>query len=50
MQKLQNSLSSLPPLSILVDKEVGNVPDYPEFMRETYLRFLDLKTAGLFGL
>lgn len=50
MQELQNSLPSLPPLTVLVDEEVGNVPDYVELMGETYLAFLDLKTAGLFVL
>lgn len=50
MQKLQNSLPFLPPLTILVDKEVVNVPDYMELMGETYLGFLDLKPSGLFVL
>lgn len=50
MQKLQNSLPFLPPLTILVDKEVVNVPDYLELMGETYLGFLDLKPSGLFVL
>lgn len=50
MQKLQNSLPSLPPLTVLVDEEVGNVPDHLELMGKTYLGFLDLKTAGLFVL
>lgn len=50
MQKLQNSLPSLPPLTLLVDEEVGNVADYLEFMGEACLGFLDLKTAGLFVL